>query len=250
MTNISLGSIDFNNGVADANGSLWYVTEWEGWDSAGLRQSFEEPTSRHGSVVTESMLGARYVSLTGVCKAPNSAAFWTSYNRLSGVTAVLRTPIDLTVTEDVAKTLYVIRSGNVRKRLIGNSAFGFDISLVAQDPLKYAAAGAPVAIAAAGSQTLTNSGTFQSTRLVVTLTSGGTVALVNNATGQTFGTGDTVAASGTVYDFHTRTALSGTVNRYHEIAPSSQWWALAPGTNIIDNDGTAAVSITYRSAWD
>lgn len=249
MTDMDLGGISMNTGTADANGALWYVTGWEGWDSPNLRQSFGDPTSRHGQVVQESLLGSRAVNLSGVCKAPSSGAFWTAYNRLLAVTAVLRTPIALTVTEDVAKTLYVIRSGQVRHRMIGNSAFEFEVPLLAQDPLKYAAAAAPTTINAAASATLTNTGSFQTQKVTVTTTSAGTVSLTNNATGQTFGTGDTTAASGTVYEFSGRTAYAGSDNRYFQLAASSQWWSLEPGANSIVNGGTANVSITFRSAW-
>lgn len=249
MTTMTLGAITFNNGVPDANGALWYVSEWEGWDSPNLRQSFVEPTSRHGSVLSESLLGVRALSIQGICKAPTESAFWASYNRLLGVAANLKTPTTFTVQEDVLKTLYVVRSGEVRNRFKGVNAFEFEVPLSAPDPLKYGNAVGPVAIGASGSQVLTNAGTFSSWNLVVTATSSGTIDLTNNLTGQTLTTSGTSVDSGTVYDFNARTAYSGNVNRYFQLAANSQWWGLGSGANTIQNNGTAPVSITYRSAW-
>lgn len=134
---ITLGDFDFNTDIADSSGSFWYITAMEGWDSPALRQSFGQPTSRHGGVLLESLMDTRALTLTGVCKATSESAFWTAYNGLLGRTNNLVVPVDLIVYETVPKKCGVIRGGQVRIDIIGGSAFTFEIPLIAPDPLKY-----------------------------------------------------------------------------------------------------------------
>lgn len=137
---VTLNSQTFNTGTADGNGSLWFVTDLEGWDSPPLRQSFGNPTSRHGSVILESMLDHRPLTMIGVCKATTEAFMWTAYNSLTGDINALVTPVDLIVYESVPKKVSVVRGGQIRLNTLSMMIFSFEIPLIAPDPLKYSVA--------------------------------------------------------------------------------------------------------------
>lgn len=246
---VDLGSQAFNTQVADANGSLYYVTEIDGWDSPAQRQSFQGPASRHGSVILESLLDQRAVTLKGIVKATSETAFWISYNYMLGLVNNLYAPILLKMLENpTTKRLSVIRGGAVRQTFVGVGSFEFEIPLIAIDPLKYNDTATTTALAAAGTVALTNTGTF-GTYPVVTLTAAGTVVLNNTTYAQTLTTGTDSLPSGTVVDFSARTVLSGSSNLYTTLDAGSVFWALQPGSNTITNTGTAPVSVTYRDAW-
>ena len=105
--------------------------------------------------------------------------------------------------------------------------------------------------------TAVNNGTFP-TLPVITI-SGGAItnpSIQNVTAGLTMlidislGTTDTL-----VIDFNSRTiVLNGTSSRRNLMDPSSRWWALAPGNNVIKFFGTPGagsplMTMTWRSAW-
>lgn len=137
---VTLNSQTFNTGIADSNGAQWFVTELDGWDSPGLRQSFGQPTSRHGVVVLESLLDQRALTLTGICNAGCEGDMWTAYNSLIGDINNLVTPVDLIVYETTPKRIGVIRGGKIRLHHETMLIFTFEIPLIAPDPLKYSVA--------------------------------------------------------------------------------------------------------------
>lgn len=243
---VVLGGIEMSTGVPDENGALWYVTEWDGWDSPGLRQSFLDPSGQHGQVVTEALLSSRSVTLTGVCKAPSEAAFWASYNRLLAATAGLGVEFDLVVSEDVDKRLGVVRGGPVRNKIVGLGSFEWEVSLIAPDPLKYAVAEKSFPVSAGGSLDLVNAGTFTTFPIITAV---GAVSVENFTSGLTMTTGSNTVPPYTQFDTRRRTVYSGTINNYGKIAPNNVWWGLLPGTNEIRNHGASAVDVTYHDAW-
>lgn len=246
---IDLGDLSFNTLVADGNGTHWIITHpdgLEGWDSPSLRQSFQDPAIKHGTVLTESLLGSRSLILRGIVKAPSEAAYWVAYNDLLGQVNNLITDIDLVVHEPTPKQMGVLRGGQPRVRPIGVGAFDFEVPLLARDPLKYSTTEQQVAVGASSTVTCTNAGNF-TTGPRVTTTSSGTVVLQNNRTGQRITTES--LPSGTVLDFAARTVYTGSTNRYTSLTPDSVWWELQPGANNIQNTGSASVSVVYRAAW-
>jgi phage-related protein len=248
---IELDDIVFNSNTPDTDGTYWFITEWEGWDSPAVRQNTLEPTSRHGAVIAQGLHGHRPISLSGVVKAPTESAFWSAYNRLLNRTNDLLTTRILRVNEGgTIKEAGVVRSGEVRQRIKGVGAFEFEIPLIAPDPLKYGLEVNPVTIAAGGSVNLNNVGTYSTPNIVVTLTNTGTVSLKNESTGQRLHTGKENLGDDAVINFKARTVYNSEgKNRYDRLAPTSQWWELGPGTTRIRNTGTASVSVVYRSAW-
>ena len=244
MIPITLGPIEMNTGTPDSDVSLWYVDGMEGWDSPALRQSTLDPTSRHGTVVTEALLGARSVVLSGVCKAAGEEGLWNSYNRLLGVTAGLAVEFDLVVGENVPKRLGVVRGGNPRID-IQPGHFKFEVPLLAQDPLKYAVDPTTETVPTSGSVALTNVGTFST---LPQITTSGDVEVENFTTALTLRTSLPVS-SGTTFDARTRTAFAGTDDQYSKLSPTSVWWSLLPGANEIRNHGSDDVDIIFHSAW-
>jgi hypothetical protein len=243
---IVLNDIEMNTGVADTGGALWYVDGLDGWDSPNLRQSTLDPTTKHGTLLTEALLGARAVTLRGVCKAPDEDGFWAAYNRLLGATSGLGVPFDLTVSENVDKRLGVVRGGPVRQAISGLGSFTFEVPLLAPDPLKYATVPTSTEIAADGQAPVVNAGTFVS---FPTLTASGRVEVENFTTALTLTTGTQTVPAGTEIDTLRRTIYAGTVNLYEKISPLSVWWGLQPGDNTVRNHGTATVTVTHYDAW-
>lgn len=250
LTNGS-STINFNSGVADANSALWYMTDLEGWDSPSMRQDVQSATSRHGSVMAESMVDARALTISGICKAPSETQFWASYNNLLALTSNPQTEFTFKVTEGATtKQVKVLRAGGVRLKFIGVGAFEFDIPLIAPDPFKYADTETVLNLAA-GTHTINNAGTFE-TYPTITLTASSSDYYFQNST---IGTGARLGnyasylnGSGTEHNFYKRTVVNGTRDRYLTLDPTSVWWALLPGNNTVVISGVS-VEFRYRSAW-
>lgn len=243
---IDIAGLQFNMDAPDEDGTYWYITEMEGWDSPNLRQSFGAPASQHGAVVLESLLDSRAITVRGIIKAITVEHFWTAYNLLSNLVP-LWTPADFVVYEHQPKRAGVIRGGPIRLTWQFGTSCQFEIPMIAPDPRKYATGDTEQAIAADQTVVVTNTGTA-ATPLVVTVTAAGTVELVNQTTGQRLAT--STLGLGSVIDFKARTiTTSGGANAYGALDPTSTWWSLAPGDNSILNSGTAAVQVTYRNTW-
>lgn len=119
--------------------------------------------------------------------------------------------------------------------------------LLALDPLKYPVTPTSTLILAGTSGNLVNNGTFPSSRIQVTADEDGIVSLKNMQSGGIFRANGT--EDGTIFDFRRRTAYSGGENRYSDLASTSVWWDLAPGTTEVQNNGTADVSTIYYPAF-
>lgn len=241
---ITLG--DGPNATTDGDGNTWLTTEMTGWESIPSRASNLDYSMRHGGVVANPTYGPKAIGLTGVCKSPTSAAFWLGYNKLLGVVSSLKVGVNLVVTEDVDKTVVVVRGAEPRFR-IHPGHFEWELSLTAYDPLKYGVA-LTTAAGAGATVSLTNTGNIESPNVIVTTTGAGKVAVRNAGTGVRLAS-SVAMSSGTVIDQRARTAYLGAENRYFQLASTSLWWGLAPGANSIVNEGDAPLSITYRPAW-
>lgn len=237
---ISLGSINFNNDVPDANGTLWYV-EVDGWDNMVNRVAEIDIPARHGSVTTQNLFSARQLTLTGVASALDNTKYWLAYNELQTVTNSLTrfvsSPLLLTQTEDVSKYLTVLRTG-LNVRCIDYRVLQFELTLRADDPFKYAST----------ASTLTTSGNAinagnAATYPTFTLSSTGAPTLTAGA----FTWSASSLPSGTVIDFRRFTVTNGSTNYAGNVAASSSWLSFAPGTTAV----TASVAGTWswRSAW-
>jgi hypothetical protein len=241
---IILGDLTFN-GTADSNGTRWWCNDITGWDGPGLRQSFGAPTSRHGGVVLESMLDTRPIVLGGTVQAACGEDMWLAYNEMLGRLNNLVAPVDLEVVEPTPKHLGVIRAGPPRLDIRGTTMFDFSIALMATDPVKYGVTPVSVVFAAGQERTLSIGGNWP-TAPVFSLGHG--VANLKNGA-FVLATTPNIMGGGSVLNMKAHTLYAGTVNAYYCITPASVWWSLQPGVNVVKNQGTAAVTMTYSEAW-
>ena len=244
---IALGGIVMNTNVPDSNGATWLCTGLEGWDSAEPSISKEAFATKDGVVRARSTYSSRALVLEGICKVSGDA-YWDAYNDLTGVLGNLNRTVMLVVDEGpIRKYLDVYRAGRIQKEIkVGH--FAFNVPLTAPDPIKYGDA-VTVSIAAGSVQTINNIGNYPSNRILVTASSAGKFRIRNNDQSAVVHSGGDSVRSGTVFDFRKRTVTKGGTNRYHELALSSTWWTLDPGTNRIGNFGDKTVTLTYRPAW-
>lgn len=134
---IDLGTLSFNTGTADANGTFWYATEMDGWDSEDVRIQTFEPDLQQGVVITTLLKAPRALTITGVSKSPSENAFWTAYNGLDSVLPISMTSVAFKVYESTGtKQVMVHRAGRIRKRFVGVGAFEFEIPMIAPSPDK------------------------------------------------------------------------------------------------------------------
>lgn len=138
---IEFAGIAFNSNVADDNGCLWYVTEFEGWGAPSVRQTTVEPTSKEGVLVAQGHNEGRALGVKIVMKAPNETAFWLGFNYILDNTDNLYDTVDFIVTEGtVRKKVGVVRAQETRTRMLGSCALEAELSLLAPDPKKYVVA--------------------------------------------------------------------------------------------------------------
>ena len=131
----------------------------------------------------------------------------------------------------------VLRTGFLT-RCIDTTVLQFEVTLRADDPLKYAA----IQSSLNTSGVAVNAGIF-ATFPVFTLSAGGSPTLTNGA--QSWSAG--ALPSGTVIDFKAMTILSGTTNYFSAWTPGGTWFGLDSGNNTLTS--TVAGTWTWRSAW-
>lgn len=240
---VDLGGVEFNSGNPDADGNVWWMTEFDGWDSPDLRQVLVEPTGQHGSHIASATFAARAIVIGGVVKSPTQEAFWQAYSKVSAITNHLHSTIDMTVQEiPYTKRLAVARGGRPRKQ-IRVAHIEFELPLLAPDPLKYNNDESSDVLPG----TIANAGDFE-TYPLLTLTAGGDYTIINTTQGAGASLVIEGAPAGAVVDMRKRTVELGGVDYYNTVQPQSVWWALLPGDNIITVTGGAA-DIAWRDAW-
>lgn len=245
MIEVTLNGLGMNTGVPDPDGSLWYVTEWDGWDAPDLRQSTIDPSLTDGTLVTESLYGGRTISLTGQCKATSEANFWKSWNKIASLVSTY-VPSPLVVTEDVQKQCAVVMTGSPPKLAItGVGHFEWNLQVLANDPRKYAVTESSVSVGSGATVSVINGGTTSTFPLI----SASGVTDIDNITANLRFKTTTALLSSSVIDMRRRSVYSADTNQISKVSPFGSWWALLPGVNSIKNYGAASVTIKYRNAW-
>lgn len=271
-------------GTTDSTGTTWLLQKVDGWDSppAAVGQVIQR-SADHGGYATAQYFGPRIIELTVMASSPTQAirdqarAFMQQVVPISDLAA-------FQYNEPVPKLAYVRRnaSADVTETYLTLTDVTFSIPLVAPDPRKYSpnvttqssltpqAPASPLALpfssgfpvtfpaqAVAGSEGIlaVNAGTFE-TRPIVVVTGPVTSPSVNNAS-----TGQSVTFSGLVLpaaaqltlDLDARQAYVGGV--FQPADPSSSWWVLSPGTQLVTLTGAAgttggsSISMSYSSSW-
>ena len=234
-----------NSTVPDADGNVWTVASSEGWDAPDQRTQLMSPTGLHGQRILNPYAEGRSVVLEGLVLAPSEAAAWKAYDRLTSAMPGLGGSGDIVAYEPVPKSLTVVQAGPPRVSKPLGGTISYRLTLLAEYPWKRALSQGTEAIAAGGTGVLTATGTFPAA-FEVTLTSGGTVDLVIGTRHFT----TTALPSGAVIDMGARTitAADGS-SLYGAKTAASEWLALPPGTTTIEQDGTAALDLTWHDTY-
>lgn len=242
---IDLGNYECNNGWKDENNTLFYATDWTGWDSPGIRQSTSDITGKHATAVLRGYRAARQVDVQGVFKATNEGAFWASYNAFLGYWADPNVTRTMVVYESVPKKLVVQTSGATRIDLSGGCAAKFSVSMIAGDPLKYQTTANSYTIAASGSQVVQNDGNWPVYPVITT--SGSTCQVYVASTGKTFRATGIVAT--TTFDQGARTAYQSLTNVFSKVDMTSSWLAIPPGSSTVTNQGNGTITLSFNNGW-
>jgi hypothetical protein len=241
----SILGLSCNSDTPDSDGVVWTCSRVEGWDAAEIRQSSLTPTGRHGIALGAAFRGGRPLRATGLALAPNQTAAWAAYNRLAAILDVNQTG-QLITYEPTPKQITVALSD---KPLISsplNGHFTWDLSLIAPVPFKTATTSTTTTLAGGATTTIANAGT-SAAYPVVTVTSSGTVDLVIG--GRHFTTSS--LASGVYIDMWARTIRTSSgvdVTPWPKV-PATEWLAIPPGSQSVQQAGTAALSIVTSDTY-
>jgi len=238
-TTATLGPIAFGDGVADVNGAKWRLGSVDGWESPEIRNVLLDRSGGHGQAVASAFYGGRPLVLSGTVEVPSEAGYWASLDRLRSAQGQPGAVQQFTLNESIPKRCGVIRAG--KPRLSPNRGAGgyvFEVPLLAPDPRLYAAAESSGTSPTTGTNQLVNTGTVE-TFPVFTIT--GTAANPITITNTTTPTGSKTVRINTalistdrlVVDFATRRVYKNGVDSPSLVDPTSQWWALWPGKNLL-----------------
>jgi hypothetical protein len=271
-------------GVVDAQGTCWYLTNLDGWQSAPPpRNSLAPRPGAHGGYDGQSWLDMRAVTIEGYAVATDRVSTWRARDIVSSVCGDPAAGlVQLTVMQAGYLNLIatVRRSGDVKTTPLAPNTFKWSMILVAPDPRRYAAqlssqsTGLPVvgtgglAFPAAfpltfgagrlgGQMTVTNGGTME-TRPVWVIT--GPVAgatITNDSTGDVlqFDPSFSLAAGQQItVDTDVRTASLGGVSCRNRLV-SAEWFGFPPGDTSVrfgstsGADPAALLTAQWRDAW-
>lgn len=230
--------------TADSDGTVWTVTEIDGWEAAESELNTISLTARPGLGLASNTYAGRPIVVNGFATATSNSNRWKASSKLAALVGLV-TAVDMKVYETVTLTAKVITGGRPNIRPVSYSSIEWQLSLVALNPFKLGVSHTET-FTAGQTKTLTNAGTF--TAYPIWTTSGsGVVSITNTTTSQTL-TASTVP-SGTAFDTYARTAYTGTTNRYAALASGINWPTLAPGANSVTNNGAASLSVTFLDTY-
>lgn len=240
---VSLGAINFNDDTPDSNGALWYLTEWEGWDSPQQRLTSMDLPGISGVVTLDNVYGPRSIILRGVCKATSATAHYQAKYRLADVTNALITEVALSATEDIVRTCMVRRSAPLRMQEIGKGSFTFEINLQADDPRKYAAVSSLVT--SVGNNTVNNAGNVE-TFPTFTTSASVTADRALTMNGNVLTLLPTIPTA-LILNAEKYTATIGAVSYIDLVQRGSVWPIVEKGDNTFNTP--IGGTITWKSAW-
>lgn len=257
-TQVTVGSITFNNNSADSNGTKWWLTDVEGWDAPPVRQSVVDVSTRHFGSMAESLLAPRPLVLKGVAMTSTTNGYFNSKDKLHSVFNLIEAGASLTYAESVyTKKVTVWLAGPIRLR-DRVAHFEFEVPLIAPDPLKYnnTATTGTLDMLTPASLNVTNNGNFN-TYPTITLGAGSWAGATLTITNGTISGSPTITltnmAAGDIIDFSARTITdSGGTDKYASLTlNATTWWYLAPGVNALTFTGAGGKTLAYslRDAW-
>ena len=235
------------NSTADADGTVWNIEKMPGWQSPDVRVPTLNPTGAHGIRLARSWFGGRIVEAVGSAEATSYENAWAAYERISNV-APLEATADLIVYEPVPKFLTVALGDIPRVSEPSPShVIEFSLVLVSEYAFKRVLDATTVALAAGGSATFTAGGK-KPAEFEVTTTSTGTVELSSG--GLTLSTYSLPSGS-VISSMPGRRGITGPSGEdlSSSLVPGYQWPAIVPGSNTVDNAGSAAVSLSFYDSF-
>lgn len=255
-------TIPINTNTPDAFGDYWFCFDIEGWDSPDLRQKLADRQGEHGTIVTESMLGSRLLTVKqGLCfPRTNEQHRWDAMDRLATIANLVNGSTGtLTAVEGTLNRYVTIQRGAGKPIMEplpegdGGVQYGhvwpfkFTCALLAQDPRRYSVTThGPTALPA----TIVNAGDFPSKPILVvtgggeatTITCGGLSVILTTAYG--------AVPSPLTIDLLNQTAVDGSGNNHMEvISGPTQWWSLAAGSNAVTISGPGTATISWKDSW-
>jgi hypothetical protein len=236
-----------NTDTPDANGCTWTVASSEGWDAPDQRTQFDRPTAQHGQFGSNRYADGRMVVIRGLVFAPTQEAAWLAYDRITSAMPGINGSGDIISYEPVPKVLTVSQAGPPRASKPADGRLSFQLTLLAEYPWKRAVTAETVTVAAGAEPLEAHAGTFAA-EIEVTTTSTGTVDLTIGSQRLRWGslTSGSVLTSGPGFDNPKRTAVGPSgENVFGLIVQPMQWPAMAPGDNVLENNGTANLSVRY-----
>lgn len=261
-----LDTIEMNSGRYDANNAIWYVEETDWFDAPAYRQSIIDLDLDHGSIVARSNLDRRTVHFAGVCKAKSEAAVWKSRARLLAALTTFTAPKIVKATEygTTKQSSYWATSGTQITMIPGG--FRFDISILCEDPRRYAVLATSIPSVSSGANTVIfPQGSFPSepTILVSNIPFGAVntnvITITNSFGGSSLGTfrldsfESPVGETDVTINVSARTVVGATgVNRFSAINTGSAVWpVLQPGgPNTLSFTGTTyAMNGSFKDVW-
>jgi hypothetical protein len=266
----------------DSFGVEWIVTEETGWsDAAPIRLTTADREDAHGGVSGPVWRGARLISLKGTAIAGNGSR----YTMLQAKDRLREIADDgayelLVVEEHMTRVTTVKQFAECRIRDRGSFAFEWELSLRADDPLRYAPVPQTLSMElptttgggwvmqnmtwpmtlgtglVGGSKVADNYGTAP---VYAVLTIAGPLTnptVTNVTTGQLISLALAVnSGEQLVIDMATHSVRLSGANRFDALTTTSSWWQLVPGFNDLRFDaatgatGTPLATVTYRPAW-
>lgn len=264
--------------ATDTYGVDWIVGEELGWsDAAPVRLAVADREDAHGGISGPVWRGARLINLKGIALAPDRITMLYAKDRLRAV-GDDTTTTQLTVAEaHLTRHTWVKYATEARMRDVNSRAFEWELSLRADDPLRYGDAqilSMPLPITPAGglaypltfpytygaglvggygtADNAGNAATYPVLQISGPLSN---PAVYNATTGaQIAAQLDLAAGDVLTIDAAGRGLSVNGASRFDAMTADSSWWTLAPGGNDIrftasTYDTAPLMVMTWRSAW-
>jgi hypothetical protein len=267
----------------------WIITEESGWSTgAPVRIATADRSGIDGGLSGPVLRGARLIVLTGVCIAPDRKQMLQAKDRLNAVATGRSAGLYVLVVEEdhMARQAEVRHFAEPKMKDINSHAFAFELSLRADDPLRYGqdviseTIGLPVDTSGQG---LVFPVTFPVTFGSADVSLGGSVFLPNDGTAAVYPTlvftgpvENPTAYNITDLDHVQKTALSislttdqsltvdmaartvllnNSLSKRAQLLPGSSWWQIEPGGATVAysaataGGGASRLTVIYRPAW-
>lgn len=137
VTEVRLAGLTFNTGTPDSDGDEFWITDVDGWDSAGVQLVLVERPQSDGAVLVRARRTARPLTVSGeVIGAPGHLG--RARSKLEAAfDGIITSDGTLSVDQDDGTHHLTVRlAQRLRTRSDGDLAISFEADLIAVDPVK------------------------------------------------------------------------------------------------------------------